>query len=147
MKDPFNPEKYWICSRRSCGWRGPFKDELRIPDDGGHRLVCPQCWCDSFYEEKPLFVPLRREHFDDFFLGIKHEEYRPYGDRWNEKTCHVGREVVLSLGYGKANRLKGVIVSFRREPCPSILRGWLSCYGSKHDAAACIGIKLNEVHQ
>lgn len=50
-------------------------------------------------DEKPLFIPLKREFFQAFKAGEKVEEYRPEGPRWNARTCRVGRPVVLSLGY------------------------------------------------
>ena len=59
--------------------------------------------------EKPLFIPLRTEYFEAFSLGYKAYELRPYGKRWNEKTCRPGRAVTLSKGYGKHARLSGVI--------------------------------------
>lgn len=62
--------------------------------------------------DKPLFIPLKAEYFYQFKRGEKHVEMRKYGPRWNEKTCKVGREVTLSLGYGKAHRMSGRIVSF-----------------------------------
>lgn len=61
---------------------------------------------------KPLFIPLKREFYEDFAAGRKGSELRLYGPRWNERTCPVGREVVLSLGYGKAHRMTGVISEF-----------------------------------
>ena len=64
-------------------------------------------------EEKPIFIPLRREWFEKFARGEKTTEYRVYGPRWNETTCQVGRKVVLSLGYGKNHRLSGEITDFR----------------------------------
>ncbi len=69
---------------------------------------------------KPLFIPLKREYFEAFKSGTKTEEYRPEGPRWNARTCAVGRPVVLSLGYGKANRLNGVVTGYRasKEPQP-----------------------------
>ena len=57
----------------------------------------------------PLFIPLRREFFDMFRDGTKVAELRKHGPRWNETTCWVGRDVVLSCGYGKAHRLTGII--------------------------------------
>lgn len=57
----------------------------------------------------PLFIPLRREFFDMFREGTKVAELRKHGPRWNETTCWVGRDVVLSCGYGKARRLAGII--------------------------------------
>ncbi|XPV77964.1 MAG: hypothetical protein ACNI27_08595 [Desulfovibrio sp.] len=62
--------------------------------------------------EKPLFLPLKTKYYEAFKSGEKTEELRKYGGRWTEKTCFVGRKVTLSKGYGKQNRLKGVIVSF-----------------------------------
>ena len=45
---------------------------------------------------KPLFIPLNTEYFEAFADGSKGEELRLYGPRWNEETCKLGREVVLS---------------------------------------------------
>jgi hypothetical protein len=91
----------------------------------------------------PLFVPLDRPYFEAFERGDKTEEFRPYGPKWNEKTCPIGRRVVLSMGYGKARRLPGRIVSFRQDRHPFLLPGWLECYGDKVGVvAARIGIEL-----
>ena len=64
---------------------------------------------------KPLFIPLKTEFFEAFESGEKRDELRLYGPRWNERICPVGREVVLSKGYGKQNRLKGTIAAFRKQ--------------------------------
>ena len=64
---------------------------------------------------KPLFIPLKSKYFDAFADGSKTDELRRYGPRWNEKTCPVGREVVLSKGYGKAHRLRGHILRFKKQ--------------------------------
>lgn len=61
--------------------------------------------------EKPLFVPLKKEYFLAFKSGTKHSEFRKEGPRWNDRTCRVGREVILSNGYGKHNRLHGKIIA------------------------------------
>lgn len=58
---------------------------------------------------KPLFIPLKTEYYEAFKNGTKTEELRKLGPRWNEKTCGVGRDVILSKGYGKQNRMKGII--------------------------------------
>jgi hypothetical protein len=50
-------------------------------------------------DEKPLFVPLKREHWLAFAEGRKRIEYRLLGGRWNERQVHHGRAVVLSYGY------------------------------------------------
>lgn len=91
--------------------------------------------------EKPLFIPLKREFFDAFKTGAKTTEFRQYGPRWNERTCRVGRPVVISLGYGKQNRLHGVIEGFSRSKEPTRSAAWLACYGvdERHEAA-CIMI-------
>lgn len=62
---------------------------------------------------KPLFIPLKAEYYDKFASGWKGEELRKYGRRWNEKTCPVGRYVILSRGYGKSSRMTGTIASFK----------------------------------
>ena len=60
----------------------------------------------------PLFIPLKSLHYDRFAEGVKTKEYRRYGKRWNERTCRVGRAVVLSRGYGTQDRLHGRIDGF-----------------------------------
>jgi hypothetical protein len=47
-----------------------------------------------------LFVPLRGVWFDAFADGSKFDEWRRLGPRWNERTCLIGRPVVLARGYG-----------------------------------------------
>lgn len=56
---------------------------------------------------KPLFIPLNAWAYDQFAAGTKFDELRRYGPRWNENTCQIGRDVILSRGYGKRNRMKG----------------------------------------
>jgi hypothetical protein len=89
---------------------------------------------------KPLFFPLKTEYFDAFRDGTKTVEYRAYGPRWNERSCAVGREVVLSKGYGKQERLTGVIVSFEKKWLDS--GDWIEVYGMP-GTAACIEIRLS----
>ncbi len=93
--------------------------------------------------EKPLFIPLKREWFMAFKNGLKRVEYRPYGPRWNEQTCWEGRPVVLSLGYGKSQRLTGSVVKFAASEAPSFSPAWIACYGSGERLVACIQITLN----
>lgn len=96
---------------------------------------------------KALFIPLKREYFEAFKRGDKTEEFRRHGPRWNEQTCTPGRPVVLSLGYGKANRLQGVISHFylsRGHALQGFQRIALrACYGTIDIDVACIGIKLD----
>jgi len=69
-------------------------------------------------------------------------EYRTYGPRWNEKTCAIGRQVTLSLGYGKSRRLSGIVESFSTNKTPQLLPGWSACFGDSHFTAAVVGIRL-----
>lgn len=66
-------------------------------------------------KEKPLFIPLCTAPYEAFADGSKRDELRLYGPRWNERTCRVGRRVILSKGYGKSNRLSGTIRAFKRQ--------------------------------
>ena len=63
-------------------------------------------------DPRPLFIPLRAEHYDAYASGANTTEYRRYGPGWNTDTCTIGRAVTLSKGYGKAHRLGGRIVGF-----------------------------------
>ncbi len=94
---------------------------------------------------KPLFIPRKREYFEQFRDGTKPnmEEYRPEGQRWNARTCAVGRPVVLSLGYGKAHRLSGHIAGYRSSAEPTQTDAWKACYGERRVMAACIRIELD----
>ncbi len=95
-------------------------------------------------EERPLFVPLKREYFCAFKAGLKTYEYRKYGPKWNEVTCRIGREVALSLGYGKEHRLQGWVTSFEVREHVADIPGWTACYGDSEANAAVIGITLTE---
>ena len=93
---------------------------------------------------KPLFIPLRSEYYDAFADGSKTMELREYGPRWNERTCKIGRAVILSKGYGKKNRMVGRVVYFSKihgadfgsESGKSIK----SCYGTLNLWIACISV-------
>lgn len=72
------------------------------------------------YHVKPLFIPLKTEYFNAFKDGTKTYEFR-VGAKWNERNCRVGRAVILSKGYGKNERLNGVITSFESVNVDSLL--------------------------
>ncbi|MFZ5698756.1 MAG: hypothetical protein ACOY9J_08610 [Pseudomonadota bacterium] len=92
---------------------------------------------------KPLFIPLKSEYFDAFARGEKTTEYRRWSARWCATSCVIGREVILSKGYGNKYRLRGVITSFSVCETPDELPGWKECYGSgPGEHAACIEIKV-----
>lgn len=65
--------------------------------------------------DSALFVPLMSRYYEAFERGEKTEELRLYGPRWNEETCRIGRPITLSKGYGKKNRLHGIIWKFKRQ--------------------------------
>jgi hypothetical protein len=97
---------------------------------------------------KPLFIPLTGRYFDQFLGGTKPnmEELRPYGPRWNEQTCQIGRPVVLSRGYGRRHRIQGRIVGFRTSHTEAQRPEYLAIYAGKHAGmpAACIKIELEK---
>lgn len=64
---------------------------------------------------KPLFIPLKTEYYKAFESGEKTEELRAHGPRWNKRTCWVGRDVVLSKGYGKGHRMRGRVSGFKKQ--------------------------------
>ncbi|CAM3780893.1 hypothetical protein [Litorimonas haliclonae] len=95
-------------------------------------------------ERKPLFVPLKTKYYEQFEAGVKVSEMRPYGPRWNERTCFVGRPVTLSKGYGKQNRISGVITRFRRttpEHLGAAQNDWIAVYGEDRNDVAEIFIR------
>jgi hypothetical protein len=89
--------------------------------------------------EKPLFIPLKTEYYRAFQAGTKTTEFRRYGALWNERSCRIGRRVVLSRGYGKQDRRTGMVVGFDRRVMDS--PDWIACYGAAGEAA-CIEIEL-----
>lgn len=93
---------------------------------------------------KPLFIPLKTKFYEDFLSGKKRVEYRLYGARWNERTCSIGRAVVLSKGYGVSHRQGGKVVGFSVSKYPTLTKAWKECFGMKGDQlAACIEIELD----
>lgn len=86
---------------------------------------------------KPLFIPLMAVHFDAFKAGTKTREYRPLGPRWNLNTCTIGREVVLSRGYGKQSRLRKriIVTELTDAPPPEFVK----IYG---EGKLCLAIEL-----
>lgn len=96
-------------------------------------------------DEKPLFIPLRREYFEAFRSGTKREEYRKTGGRWNARTCRPGRAAVLSLGYGKKSRVEARVAYFRRVPLcslPQDARDTIRAIYGPVETVACIGLNV-----
>lgn len=99
--------------------------------------------------EKSLFIPLKAEYYEAFADGSKTEELRLHGPRWNERTCQVGRRVVLSNGYGKQNRLTATIYKFKRQHGSTFGSTYqaaiLKCFGSLDVWIACISLSVDRV--
>jgi hypothetical protein len=93
---------------------------------------------------KPLFIPLKSEYYNAFADGSKCEELRRYGPRWNEKTCTVGRDVILSKGYGKSQRMSGSVWRFKKQHGSTFgstyKRAILDLFGTLDIEIACISI-------
>jgi len=93
---------------------------------------------------KPLFIPLKTKYFNAFASGEKTEELRTYGPRWNENICQVGREVILSKGYGKHARLKGRIWRFKKQHGSTFgatyKKSIQNVFGTMNIEIACISI-------
>lgn len=94
----------------------------------------------------PLFVPLAGWAFDLFQAGSKTTEFRVYGSRWNERSCPVGRPVVLSRGYGRQRRLLAWVSSFQRLQEPPDPAAWARAFGAPlqpGQEVAAIGITFS----
>jgi len=98
--------------------------------------------------QKALFIPLCAEPYEGFAAGTKVHELREYGPRWTAEVCAIGRAVTLSKGYGKQNRLSGVIVSYSRTPARFLSKGYQEAvkrhYGTLDIDVAVIGINVKE---
>lgn len=95
---------------------------------------------------RALFIPIRAEFYDAFGSGTKTDELRRYGPRWNERTCAVGRRVVLSCGYGRQARMMGRIVRFKKQHATTFGSTYKASieriYGTLDLDIACIGIEI-----
>lgn len=98
---------------------------------------------------KPLFIPLKGEHYDRFERGEKDTEYRQYGPRWNEQNCPPGRPVILSRGYGKQHRITGTVEQFQRQRVSQLpeqdREALQAIYGSAPGDIASISINVQGI--
>ena len=80
----------------------------------------------------------------------KKVEYRKHGARWNQATCETGRQVTLSKGYGKQNRLTGEILAFQTckafELDPHVRKGLEMIYKTLDFEIACIYIEVKKIN-
>lgn len=122
--------------------RRTFRSAFRI----AWKISAREAYLREKRQIKPLFIPLKSEYYKLFELRLKKAELRKYGSRWNEKTCAIGREVVLSNGYGKKNRMTGRIVDFKKIPSIELgtfsKRSVLEVYGTLNIDIAMISIEL-----
>lgn len=95
---------------------------------------------------KALFIPLKTEYYERFESGEKRDELRAYGVRWNELTCLIGRPVTLSKGYGKQNRINGVVKGFKKQHASTFGRthqeSMMQIYGTLDKWIAVISIDI-----
>lgn len=98
-------------------------------------------------EQKPLFIPLKSEYFEAFRTGEKESELRRYGPRWNEKTCEMGRAVILSKGYGKGARLNATVTDFEKRRGADFgglgRIAIMACYGTLDVEIAIISLTID----
>lgn len=97
-----------------------------------------------------MFLPLKTEYYEAFKAGTKVEELRLYGSRYNEKTCVPGRVILLSKGYGKQDRMRGIISSFKKQNGNTFGSTYSAdirkIYGTLDKEISCFGITdLKEV--
>jgi hypothetical protein len=131
-------------------WAGSLSDPPHPLDSPESRTICAESLrfpgrpesADLAYSErvngtKPLHLRLRFVWFDAFASGSKQHEWRRYGDRYNERTCAIGRPVILGRGY-TPERLTGTITSFDVKRAEG---GAIGFYGSEA-LCAVIGIEL-----
>ena len=87
-----------------------------------------------------LFIPLNGEYSDAFADGTKTKELRLYGARWNFETCRIGREVILSRGYGTKNRMRKKIIGV--SVTNKLKLDFIKIYG---EGKVCIEIELTSL--
>lgn len=93
----------------------------------------------STNDDRPIFLPLLGIYFDAFERGEKTLEWRRFNNRWNFKSCRVGRRVTLSRGYS-GRRLSARIRSVAlASVCDHAL---VELFGAR---AVCIVIELHEI--
>lgn len=113
--------------------------ELHVKDEDEVDISAGQ------WPKNPMFLPLKTEYYNAFKDGSKSEELRLYGKRYNEKTCQPGRYVLLSKGYGKQNRMLGIISSFKRQRADTFGSVYkasiMDVYGNLDKEIACFSIK------
>lgn len=86
------------------------------------------------------FLPLKDEFFQLFVQRKKPFEYRP-PRLWSLEKCRIGREIIISRGYGLSHRLRGRITSYRVMPRQSAPPAAQALYPNE-ERLAQIGIEV-----
>ena len=96
---------------------------------------------------KPAFLPLNTEFYNAFKAGLKVDEYRLKIGRFREKNFLPGRRIILSKGYGKKDRIEGVIETcfvINLDELPEKdQKDVLACYGDKAIGHKILVIRIN----
>jgi hypothetical protein len=123
-----------------CGVKISTENQYIDGEEGETIILCRKC-----YYQKPAFIPLKKKYYLEFKNGTKNTEYRKYGNRWTEKNFQIGRQVTLSLGYGKQNRMTKTIVDCYKinstKLSSKIQNDIYICYGEKNIDILAIELK------
>ncbi|MGK7903867.1 MAG: hypothetical protein AB4352_21170 [Hormoscilla sp.] len=93
---------------------------------------------------KPIFIPLKSEYYQTFLNGSKRIEYRRAGvGQFTLAKCIPGREVTLSKGYSKRDRIKGTIVRSWIERHKHPTGAIAACYGTEQIDIIAIEIAVD----
>lgn len=63
-------------------------------------------------EEKPIFIPLKMQKFNEFKNGTRKYELR-VGEKWGIVNCPIGRKIILSKGYRNHERLNALVTGHK----------------------------------
>lgn len=90
---------------------------------------------------KPIFIPLKSEYYQAFLDGSKRIEYRRAGvGQFTLAKCTPGRDVTLSKGYGRRDRIRGTVVRSWIEHHEHPAGAIAACYG--HQPIDIIAIEI-----
>ncbi len=90
---------------------------------------------------KPIFIPLKSEYYQAFLDGSKRIEYRRAGvGQFTLAKCTPGRDVTLSKGYGRRDRIRGTVVNSWIEHHEHPTGAIADCYG--HQPIDIIAIEI-----
>lgn len=91
---------------------------------------------------KPFFLPLMKKYYLQFAEGTKKTEYRMEKGMYNKNQLFVGRNILISNGYSKKDRLNGVITRVYRSKRAARRSDFIAIYGVQ-EYAFCFDIELS----